>query len=161
MRFGEGIGFCLAHLFVDRNFPSGLLGLANIASPVQGQTGGICSQGTPPPPHTFPLPSCGGTVPSEFSDFSSDPPRPIIYNTGLSTYNNNGQQMILSEMIRVTGHELGHNWGSHHDPPTDSCGDNFLMNEFAQDGSEPSHMVSVMSHVLVTLLYDPGPVGVL
>ena len=46
--------------------------------------------------------------------------------------------MVLSEMIRVTGHELGHNWGSHHDI---NCGGDFLMNEFAQDGSKPSHMV--------------------
>ena len=34
---------CLVHLFTNRNFPSGLLGLANIASPVRSQTGGICS----------------------------------------------------------------------------------------------------------------------
>ena len=49
--------------------------------------------------------------------------------------------MVRSEMVRVTGHELGHNWGSHHDPPTDECR-RFLMNGFAQDGSEPTHMVS-------------------
>ena len=45
MRFGDFSGFCLAHLFTDRNFASGLLGLANIASPFLGQTGGICSSG--------------------------------------------------------------------------------------------------------------------
>ena len=46
MRFGNWDGFCLAHLFTNINFPSGLLGLANIASPFVGQTGGICSRGT-------------------------------------------------------------------------------------------------------------------
>ena len=46
MRFGNWSAFCLAHLFTDRNFASGLLGLANIASPFAGQTGGICSSGT-------------------------------------------------------------------------------------------------------------------
>ena len=45
MRFGNWKGFCLAHLFTNIDFPSGLLGLANIASPFAGQTGGICSQG--------------------------------------------------------------------------------------------------------------------
>lgn len=78
---------------------------------------------------------------TEFRDFSFEPPRSIIYNTGLSTYNNNGEPMILSEMIRVVGHELGHNWGSHHDPNTDECA-SFLMNEYAQDGSRDSHTVS-------------------
>ena len=44
MRFGDWSDFCLAHLFTNRDFESGLLGLANIASPFAGQTGGICSQ---------------------------------------------------------------------------------------------------------------------
>ena len=43
--FGNWNGYCLAHLFTHRDFTSGLLGLANIASPLQGQTGGVCSRG--------------------------------------------------------------------------------------------------------------------
>ena len=79
---------------------------------------------------------------SAFRDFGFDPAREVIYNTGLTTFNNNGQRMVMSELIRVTGHELGHSWGSHHDPPGDSnCGDRWLMYEFAQDGSQPTHMV--------------------
>ncbi len=138
MRFGEFSQFCLAHLFTDRQFPNGLLGLANIASPSPDQTGGICSEGVC-------WEGCHSTHPelsllAEFRDFSFSPPRPIIFNTGLSTYNNAGQRMILSEMMRVTGHELGHNWGSHHDPNSMDC-TGFIMNEFAQDGSRDTHMV--------------------
>ena len=82
------------------------------------------------------------TCDAGFRDFGFDPPRDVIYNTGLTTFNNNGEQMLMSELIRVTGHELGHNWGSHHDPPGDpNCRDRWLMNEFAQDGSEDTHMV--------------------
>lgn len=47
MRFGDWADTCLAHLLTNRNFPSGLLGLANIASASAGQTGGICSTGKP------------------------------------------------------------------------------------------------------------------
>ncbi len=43
MRLFDWSDYCLAHLFVDRSFESGLLGLANIASPSLSQTGGICS----------------------------------------------------------------------------------------------------------------------
>ena len=51
--------------------------------------------------------------------------------------------LIRTEQILVVGHELGHNWGSHHDPINDpNCDDDFLMNEFAQDGSLNSHFVS-------------------
>ena len=45
MRFGPWSDYCLAHLFTNRQFPGGLLGLANIASPLADQTGGICSEG--------------------------------------------------------------------------------------------------------------------
>lgn len=87
-----------------------------------------------------------------FRDFGFDSPREVIYNTGLTTFNNNGQRMVMSELVRVTGHELGHSWGSHHDPPGDAiCRDKYLMNEFAQDGSEPTHMV--MSRLLAIRLY--------
>ena len=82
---------------------------------------------------------------SAFRDFGFSPARDVIYNTGLTTFNNNGQLMVMSELIRVTGHEMGHNWGSHHDPPEDSnCQGRWLMNEFAQDGSEVTHMVCTL-----------------
>ena len=43
--YGSWDGYCLAHLFTFVNFDSGLLGLANIASSFQSQTGGVCSKG--------------------------------------------------------------------------------------------------------------------
>ena len=43
--YGSWDGYCLAHLFTFVNFKSGLLGLANIASSFQSQTGGVCSKG--------------------------------------------------------------------------------------------------------------------
>ena len=67
----------------------------------------------------------------------------IIYNTGLSSFTSGGIPIIRDEQVLVVAHEVGHNWGSHHDPGNDqNCEDNYLMNEFAQDGSQASHSVS-------------------
>ena len=42
----------------------------------------------------------------------------------------------------MTGHEIGHSWGSYHDPATTpSCSNVFIMNQYAQDGSQPTHKV--------------------
>ena len=66
----------------------------------------------------------------------------VIYNTGLSSFTSGGTPLIRGEQILVVGHEVGHNWGSHHDPNDRNCRDDYLMNEFAQDGSKGSHSVS-------------------
>ena len=66
--------------------------------------------------------------------------RAIIYNTGLSSFTSGGTPLIRQEQILVVGHELGHNWGSHHDPG--KCKNGYLMNEFAQDGAKSTHSVS-------------------
>ena len=71
--------------------------------------------------------------------------RAIIYNTGLSSFTSGGTPLIRQEQILVVGHELGHNWGSHHDPQ--KCKNGYLMNEFAQDGAEPTHSVSQLNHL--------------
>ena len=63
----------------------------------------------------------------------------IIYNTGLSSFKSGGDPLVREEQILVFAHEVGHNWGSHHDP---SGNNNYLMSEFAQDGSNPRHSVS-------------------
>jgi hypothetical protein len=119
--FGNWEGYCLAHLFTYVDFTSGLLGLANIASSFRSQTGGICSEG--------------------FTD--SRQQQRIIYNTGLSSFRSGGLPLVREEQILVFAHEVGHNWGSHHDPSDNqNCVRNYLMNEFAQDGSNGSHSVS-------------------
>jgi disintegrin and metalloproteinase domain-containing protein 17 len=127
--FGPWEGYCLAHLFTFVNFPSGLLGLANIASSFRSQTGGICSEGF----------------------FDSSQQRDVIYNTGLSSFTSGGIPIIRAEQVLVVGHEVGHNWGSHHDPPHDEdCDKSYLMNEFAQDDSLTSHrMFSVCSRTSI------------
>ena len=77
-----------------------------------------------------------------FFDSQQDPPSRIIYNTGLTSLLSNNKPLIMEELILVTAHELGHNWGTHHDPPTGRCSNIWLMNEFAQDGTQQSHRVS-------------------
>ncbi len=50
--------------------------------------------------------------------------------------------MVVSEMVQVVGHELGHNWGSFHDPSDVNECRSFIMNEYAQDGNLQTHFVS-------------------
>ncbi|KAL5516514.1 hypothetical protein EMCRGX_G001866 [Ephydatia muelleri] len=111
-------GYCLAHLFTYRVLSNGLLGLSNIASPSATTTGGICST----------------------SFFSSSSGTRIIYNTALSLYTSSSNPLVFVEEVLVTGHEIGHSWGSYHDPATTpSCSNVFIMNQYAQDGSQPTH----------------------
>ncbi|KAL5469259.1 hypothetical protein EMCRGX_G030489 [Ephydatia muelleri] len=111
-------GYCLAHLFNYWVLSNGLLGLSNIASPSATTTGGICST----------------------SFFSSSSGTRIIYNTALSSYTSSSNPLVFVEEVLVTGHEIGHSWGSYHDPATTpSCSNVFIMNQYAQDGSQPTH----------------------
>lgn len=61
--------------------------------------------------------------------------------------------MVMSELIRVTGHEVGHNWGSPHDPGTTECDNRWLMNSYAQDGSLDTHMVRFYDNMHVLLVH--------
>ena len=64
----------------------------------------------------------------------------INYNTGISTLTSGRNRLTAEETRLVTGHEIGHNWGSYHDPGGDpNCRNQFLMNAFAQDGSNDNH----------------------
>lgn len=90
--------YCLAHLFTSQAMPDSVLGLAYIANPAQGSLGGICS-----PTSTY-------------------KGYPAIFNTGFSSSKNGaGSTVTLIQQFLVTAHELGHNWGSEHDPSSGSC----------------------------------------
>ncbi|KAL5503564.1 hypothetical protein EMCRGX_G010532 [Ephydatia muelleri] len=74
------------------------------------------------------------------SFFSSSSGTRIIYNTALSSYTSSSNPLVFVEEVLVTGHEIGHSWGSYHDPATTpSCSNVFIMNQYAQDGSQPTH----------------------
>ncbi|KAL5255765.1 hypothetical protein ACHWQZ_G011105 [Mnemiopsis leidyi] len=111
--------YCLAHLFTNYDFDGGVLGLAYVASASQSRVGGICTK-------TY---SVGGAKKS--------------LNVGLTTGTNYGRTLLQSELVFVTGHEFGHNWGSSHDSDTSKecapSGDRFLMYPAAVDGSQPNN----------------------
>ncbi|RMZ96592.1 adam 17-like protease, partial [Brachionus plicatilis] len=117
--------YCLAHLFTYQNFENSVLGLAYVSSPLPYSIGGICSE------------------PSFFREKSSS------VNTGLSSYKSISSKqgrLLQKEAELVTAHELGHNWGSEHDPskpdcmPSPSEGGNYLMYSFSNSGNDKNNM---------------------
>ncbi|GAV05778.1 hypothetical protein RvY_15856 [Ramazzottius varieornatus] len=114
--------YCLAHLFTDQTLESAVLGLAYVGNGRPGSAGGICS------------------VP-----YHKDG-RSLHLNSGLTTARNNYDQIVITrEMELVTAHELGHNWGSQHDPETRECtpesrvGGRFLMYMYSVSGLESNN----------------------
>lgn len=86
---------CLAHLFTAVDFRDNRLGVAYIAGRNRDDTGGICS------------PLVSGDGGSETA------------NVGVSSFRNSGNRLLLlAEARLVTAHEIGHGWGSEHDPTT-------------------------------------------
>jgi disintegrin and metalloproteinase domain-containing protein 10 len=109
---------CLGHLFTYRDF-SGTVGLAYVADPTGRYDGGICQQRT----QTY-----GGE---------------LNLNTGLTTLLNFGRRLPQGVSIITTTHEIGHNFGSPHDPsgecsPGGSQG-NYIMYATATDGTLPNN----------------------
>ena len=125
----ENKQFCLAHLFIHRTFKSSVLGLAYVASHRDGSVGGICSP-------SFQKRNKNGILEN------------LYLNTGLTTTRNlYGQRIITREAVLVTAHELGHNWGSEHDPHTDECapsakyGGSYIMYTYSVTGYDDNNKV--------------------
>ena len=81
--------FCLALLFTYRDFDGGVLGLAWVAEPAGGNSGGICER------------SPVGLQTGQ-----------RYLNTAIVTLLNFGRQQPRSVTVVTTAHELGHNFGS-------------------------------------------------
>ncbi|KAL5255764.1 hypothetical protein ACHWQZ_G011104 [Mnemiopsis leidyi] len=113
--------YCLAHLFTNYQFRGGVLGLAYVGYPTNAKYGGICSQVYKDPRGQFTQ----------------------NLNVGLTSATMNTRTLLNIEMVIVTGHELGHNWGSSHDSDVNKeCApkDNrFMMYPAAQDGSQANN----------------------
>lgn len=116
--------FCLAHLFTHQGFAGYVLGLAYIGSPRKTHVGGICTR------------------------MYKSGSRNLYLNTGLSsTLNFAGRRILTREADMVTAHELGHNWGSEHDPDTKECspesrkGGSYIMYTYSVSGMEKNNQI--------------------
>ncbi|KAK7487925.1 hypothetical protein BaRGS_00020826 [Batillaria attramentaria] len=89
---------CLGHLYTSYSFERGVVGLAATASPSKLHPGGICST----------------------KQFSYHPY--AGFNTGFTSARDaNGHMLVARRFELVNMHELGHGWGSEHDPETGEC----------------------------------------
>ncbi|KAG9465275.1 hypothetical protein GDO78_018577, partial [Eleutherodactylus coqui] len=131
---------CLAHLFTYQDFDMGTLGLAYVGSHKPNTHGGIC--------------------PKAYRSESSQ--KAIYLNTGLTSTKNYGKTILTKEADLVTTHELGHNFGSEHDPdsmedcaPSEDRGGKFVMYPIAVSGDHQNNkMFSICSResILRTLM---------
>ncbi|XP_040283421.1 disintegrin and metalloproteinase domain-containing protein 17 [Bufo bufo] len=131
---------CLAHLFTYQDFDMGTLGLAYVGSHKPNTHGGIC--------------------PKAYRSESSQ--KPIYLNTGLTSTKNYGKTILTKEADLVTTHELGHNFGSEHDPdsmedcaPSEDRGGKYVMYPIAVSGDHHNNkMFSICSResILRTLM---------
>ncbi|KAL9988652.1 hypothetical protein ACROYT_G003122 [Oculina patagonica] len=114
-------GVCEAFLFTDRDFEGGNLGLAWIGDPDGSAAGGICDK---------------------FADYGGGKKR--SYNTGVVTLKLYGR-LVPPRVSEITfAHELGHGFGSQHDPDTAQCSPggaegNYIMSDKATSGIKPNN----------------------
>lgn len=117
--------YCLAYVFADRDFNDGVLGLAWVGSPDPRTSGGICE---------------------EYKTFSGGVSQSL--NTGIVTIQNYGSTVPSKVSYITFAHELGHNFGSPHDYPSqckpgEQAGGrsegNFIMYPSATSGDKPNN----------------------
>jgi len=139
--------YCLVHLFTHQGFAGYVLGLAYIGSARKSTVGGICTR-----------------------RYAHKTPH-LYLNTGLSsTKNVAGRRILTREADLVTTHELGHNWGSEHDPDTAECapksrqGGSYIMYTYAVSGLETNNRyfspcsrrsINAVLESKSTLCFDP------
>lgn len=111
--------YCLSYVFAHRDFSDGVLGLAWIGDPATA--GGICDRQA----------SYGGVMKS--------------LNTGIVSNLNYGKSVPSKVTDTTLAHEIGHNYGSQHDPLSGECapgsrnGGNYIMYPRATSGRDKNN----------------------
>ncbi|XP_022900053.2 disintegrin and metalloproteinase domain-containing protein 10 isoform X1 [Onthophagus taurus] len=123
---GNHEDFCLAYVFTYRDFTGGTLGLAWVAS-ASGASGGICEK------YKTYTETVGGMYQSTKRSL----------NTGIITFVNYNSRVPPKVSQLTLAHEIGHNFGSPHDYPSDcrpgGQTGNFIMFASATSGDRPNN----------------------